>query len=125
MSMYFSASQKAFYSLEVFDITSMPTDVIEISETLHQEMLHKLNHEQMDIVVSDNQDISYVDRATAVATFEYIRNRRNRLLSECDYTQMPDWPGDKVAWAVYRQALRDVTNVANPEDVVWPTPPEA
>jgi hypothetical protein len=123
--MYFSASQKAFYSLEVFDITSMPTDVIEISETLHQEMLHKLNHEQMDIVVSDNQDISYVDRATAVATFEYIRNRRNRLLSECDYTQMPDWPGDKVAWAVYRQALRDVTNVANPEDVVWPTPPEA
>ena len=36
-----------------------------------------------------------------------MRTIRNRLLSESDWTQLPDAQCDKVAWATYRQALRD------------------
>jgi len=51
---------------------------------------------------------------------------RNKRLADCDWTQLPDIPStvDKAAWAVYRQALRDLPNnnldVHNP---VYPVPP--
>jgi|LakMenEpi03Aug12_release.lakeMendotaPanAssembly.Ray.scaffolds.fasta_scaffold1960121_2 hypothetical protein len=52
--------------------------------------------------------------------------RRNRLLYETDWTQLPDVPlANKAAWATYRQALRDVpTQSGYPVNVVWPTPPQ-
>jgi len=36
-----------------------------------------------------------------------MRNQRNRLLSESDWTQLPDAACDREAWATYRQTLRD------------------
>ena len=54
-----------------------------------------------------------------------IRLERTKRLAECDWTQVPDAPVDKEAWATYRQALRDFTNTV--EDVrnpVWPAKPE-
>jgi len=37
---------------------------------------------------------------------------------------MPDFPGDKEAWATYRQTLRDIPQTfASPADVIWPTAP--
>ena len=36
-----------------------------------------------------------------------MRIIRNRLLAESDWTQLPDTPVDRAAWATYRQALRD------------------
>ena len=38
---------------------------------------------------------------------ERMRNHRNRLLAESDWTQVVDAPVDQQAWATYRQALRD------------------
>ena len=38
---------------------------------------------------------------------ERMRNHRDRLLKESDWTQLPDAPVDRQAWATYRQALRD------------------
>ena len=38
---------------------------------------------------------------------ERMRNHRNRLLKESDWTQVADAPTDKTAWATYRQTLRD------------------
>lgn len=35
------------------------------------------------------------------------RHHRNRLLAASDWTQLPDAPVDRQAWADYRQALRD------------------
>jgi hypothetical protein len=54
-----------------------------------------------------------------------IRTIRNRLLIECDWRVLPDYPhSDKQAWIDYRQALRDFpetcTDVRNPE---WPAKP--
>lgn len=53
------------------------------------------------------------------------RAERDRLLKESDWTQTLDAPVDRTAWAVYRQALRDVPSQAGfPFDVQWPTQPE-
>jgi uncharacterized protein YjiS (DUF1127 family) len=59
-----------------------------------------------------------------VITWEQIRSKRNNLLALSDYTQMADWPGDKTAWATYRQTLRDLPQTyTNAADVVWPSKP--
>jgi hypothetical protein len=53
-----------------------------------------------------------------------VRYKRDKLLYECDWTQLPDAPVDKAVWAVYRQELRNVPQQEGfPYSVVWPTPP--
>jgi hypothetical protein len=53
-----------------------------------------------------------------------VRADRNNRLAECDWTQLADAPGDKTAWAAYRQKLRDVSSQDGfPWDVVWPNKP--
>ena len=53
-----------------------------------------------------------------------VREQRNRLIAECDWTQVEDSPVDKAAWATYRQELRDLTLQAGfPFDVTYPTKP--
>ena len=53
-----------------------------------------------------------------------VRDQRDRLLSESDWTQVADAPVDKQAWAIYRQALRDVPEQAGfPWNVEWPQKP--
>ena len=49
-----------------------------------------------------------------------IRAERNKLLAASDWTQLPDASADAAAWATYRQALRDITEQANPFSIVWP-----
>ena len=53
-----------------------------------------------------------------------VRQQRNELLSACDWTQLPDAPVDRTAWAAYRQQLRDITAQDGfPWDVQWPVAP--
>lgn len=55
-----------------------------------------------------------------------IREERNKLLSSCDWTQLDDTPLDnsaKLAWATYRQALRDLTDQQDPFNISWPAQP--
>ena len=55
------------------------------------------------------------------------RNERNLRLTFTDWTQLPDAPltaEQKAAYAVYRQALRDVPEQAGfPEAIEWPEEP--
>lgn len=55
------------------------------------------------------------------------REQRNRLLAECDWTQLADYAGDsKADWATYRQALRDLPKQTGfPETIDWPMQPNA
>ena len=56
---------------------------------------------------------------------EAIREDRNNLLQQTDWTQMPDAPVDKAAWVIYRQELRDITKQSGfPLEVIWPNRPE-
>ncbi len=45
-----------------------------------------------------------------------MRYQRDLLLAASDWTQMPDAPVDKAAWAAYRQALRDFPATWEPCD---------
>jgi len=53
------------------------------------------------------------------------RARRNRDLSESDYTQLADYPNpNKALWATYRQQLRDLPEQAGfPRTVTYPDKP--
>ena len=54
-------------------------------------------------------------RATAV------RKQRDGLLTQSDWTQLPDAPVDRTEWAAYRQALRDLPSQSGfPFDIAWP-----
>jgi hypothetical protein len=53
-----------------------------------------------------------------------VRQQRNALLNDCDWTQLPGTPVSPAPWAEYRQQLRDVTaQVGFPWEVVWPVAP--
>ena len=59
-----------------------------------------------------------------------LRVKRDRLLTECDWTQSPDSPltdSKTTEWATYRTNLRNLTNglttVEQVNGVTWPTKP--
>ena len=56
--------------------------------------------------------------------WEQIKLWRNAQLSASDWTMHTDAPTDKVAWAAYRQALRDLPGQAGKaDDAEFPTAP--
>lgn len=63
--------------------------------------------------------------ATTATQWGSIRAERNRRLADCDWTQLPDASADAAAWAVHRQALRDITTQIDPFNIVWPVQPSA
>ena len=56
-----------------------------------------------------------------------IREERNKRISACDWTQLPNVPlpgAKKYEWETYRQALRDITQTTeDPSNPVWPIQP--
>lgn len=62
-------------------------------------------------------------QADAQNKAEEVRTERNQKLAESDWTQLPDAPVDKTAWAAYRQALRDLSTVDGFPYIDLPTPP--
>jgi len=69
-------------------------------------------------------DLSELELAEAIANqWTRVRRDRNRLLADCDWTQLPDTPVDATVWTTYRQLLRDITTQSDPFNIVWPTKP--
>jgi uncharacterized protein YjiS (DUF1127 family) len=59
-------------------------------------------------------------------TWDEIRRTRDTLLKVSDWTQAGDSPlsaEKKQEWAVYRQALRDLTESGDVNNIVWPQEP--
>ena len=63
-------------------------------------------------------------------TPSWMRQRRNMLLTDSDWTQGADSPlsdAKKAEWATYRQALRDLTSTypdpTSKDQITWPTKP--
>jgi hypothetical protein len=53
-----------------------------------------------------------------------IRELRNNLLSQCDWTQLSDISNEiKEIYTPYRQQLRDITNQSDPFSIAWPLKP--
>jgi len=76
-------------------------------------------------VVSNASAEEIAERITA--QWRTVRSLRGMKLSKSDWTQLPDAPlttAQKADWATYRQALRDITNQADPFNITWPNEPE-
>ncbi len=75
-------------------------------------------------IVQVEEDLSGLPGLEEIA-LQNLRDKRNRLLVESDWTQLPDVPeATKNAWQVYRQELRDITKTYQSIDtVIWPTKP--
>ncbi len=75
--------------------------------------------EQMSMKDRDEKEIEkpskeeYMELITPIykaKVMVIIRNKRNELLKESDWTQLPDVNISKEEWVTYRQALRDITD---------------
>lgn len=74
------------------------------------------------IVPRNAADLEAEDIARATID---LRIERDRRLTATDWTQAPDAPVDRAAWAVYRQALRDLpANTPDPRAPRWPLSPQ-
>ena len=72
---------------------------------------------------AEEQELAYkkqTDERYAVG----VRQTRNELLKESDWTQVLDAPVDKEAWTTYIQALRDITGHTDfPYNIEYPVKP--
>ena len=116
------------YNLETGEIlytttTDTPIDVMGLQEG---EGIITGNYQSNEHIIVDGEAVIRTDNV-----LEILRANRDSLLTESDWTQMPDSPltdAKKTEWATYRQALRDLpTNnesVTSIDDVVFPTKPQ-
>lgn len=122
MTIYYSLSTNGFYDSEL-GYSSYPDDIIEITSAQYNAFLDGINRFGKEVYLNESNQLALRTKVVVV-TWDDIRGKRDKLLLQSDYTQVADWPGDKAAWATYRQALRDITTTfSDPASVVWPTPP--
>jgi len=84
-------------------------------------------HDPARFMVEDGQLVEIEPHDPFNQTENDSKLRRDLLLQQSDWTQLPDAPTNKTVWATYRQALRDLPNHVNwPKlsDSDWPVPPE-
>ena len=89
------------------------------AETIEEcyETLRLDNMEKPDIEVFTKKVNGYM----LVLMIEDIRQKRNKMLSESDWTQMNDVElSDDAEWKLYRQALRDLPSSVDLEKPVYP-----
>ena len=79
-------------------------------------------------VTWDSETLSFVvEDISDEELWNAIRIKRNRLLSESDWTMISDAPTslNVGGWETYRQALRDLpSKFSNPKEVTWPDIPD-
>ena len=94
----------------------------------------KKNVNGIEIEMTSAEIAEFNSRQITINEFDIyikeLRNIRNHLLAECDWTDLPNAPlteTKKIEWQNYRQQLRDLTNglttVDDVNNVVYPTKP--
>ena len=74
--------------------------------------------------IIDFETKQWIDPRTPETEWPLVRAKRDRLIAATDWTQLLDVPLlTKESWAVYRQALRDITIQPDPFNIVWPESP--
>ena len=122
--------------MNIFTIYNLDTGEIEHSTSTVAEINEVGLLEGQGIIEGSYQPNEYkiVDGEAVVRTdnvLEILRNKRNELLTQSDWTQVNDCPlsdSKKQEWATYRQSLRDLPStqqsVNNIADVIFPSIPE-
>ena len=130
-TIYDTATHAVLYSGTASDPESLVTDAtsLVLGEVYGPGFIDDSEFVPMPESPGADYKFNYVTRQwesimTAEKQWSLIRAERSRRLLASDWTQLPDVPiSTKEAWAVYRQALRDITLQPDPENLIWPTPP--
>jgi hypothetical protein len=101
-----------------------PADCVAIQCQIGEEFYLNSPPEATHII--NNEPVTIIAPPTNNELLMQIRIKRNSRLAACDWTQMPDTPlspEKRLAWATYRQQLRDFPDVCDVNNPVWPIPP--
>jgi len=115
------------YNLETGEIEHSTTTVAEINEVglLDGQGIIEGDYQPNEYKIVDGEAVVRTDNV-----LEMLRNKRNELLKQSDWTQMSDSPlsdSKKTEWATYRQSLRDLptsnSSASSYDDVTFPSEP--
>lgn len=125
MKRFYSATTGGIYLEGLGDI---PADAIEISDALFSQIMDDQAAGKVITPGDNGLPTTQAPDFTVDEQLAQIRARRDRLLADCDFTQLPDSPltaPQRTAWAEYRAALRALpdTIATNPAAVIWPQQP--
>lgn len=102
--------------------TATPIDEVGLQEG---ESIIEGSYPSNEFVITDGSAVARTDNI-----LDIVRDLRNSLLQESDWTQMPDSPlsdSKKAEWVTYRQTLRDLpsaqSNITDLNDIIFPTEP--
>lgn len=136
INLYILNRMKLIYQIESGRVTGLYSD--ELLDELHESLTVPTGHAIMIIPESVEipQAIVHVENADSEAPkfitdkdiidrqWDSVRQLRQFKLAASDWIFISDYVHPKKEeWAVYRQALRDMTKQANPFALVWPQAP--
>ena len=130
MKRYYAASTNGFYQDDLHPSEKIPADAVKISEVKFTELM---DGQSTGTKVIGNDAGFPVLLDPALPSTEKLgtkaRTQRDRLLTQYDWTQLPDAAlsnEEKAAWTAYRQGLRDITDQPLfPTTIDWPLAPDA
>jgi len=109
---------------EILYSTSTATPIDEVGLQTGESIIEG-SYQSNEYVITDGSAVKRTDNV-----LDIVRNLRNSLLLESDWTQSSDTPlsdSKKAEWATYRQTLRDLpannTSATSIDDVTFPTKP--
>lgn len=128
MAIFFSPSAVSFFDDALH--SSLPLDAVSITADMHHQLMQEQAMGRRIAAGSDGMPITVAPPPpTDAQLMTVLRQRRNRLLSACDHTQIPDFGLTDVQrgeWRQYRQALRDLPeSVADLTAIDWPKAPNS
>lgn len=128
MKKLFSPTTGGFYSEAIHKKKDIPGDAVEV--TPEQEREIRLGQTQSKVVRMDrDKALVLEDRPPEppVRLAARARRRRDALLRDSDWTQLPDTPltdDQRQSWSAYRASLRDVPQQDGfPTTITWPDAP--
>ena len=126
MPLFYSASAGGFLDDTIH--VGIPDDARPVTVETHLELIAAASSGSIIVPDSNGDPIAVpLPPPEAPELLRQMRTKRDRLLSESDFTQMPDSPltaSAREKWRVYRQALRDLPEaVADLSAIDWPSAP--
>lgn len=127
MTFYFSAERVAFYNAPS-NTTTVPTPAgfVKITDAAYHELMYGQSNGKK--IASDENGYPILierEKPSIEYQWEIVKQRRDVLLLETDWTQLPDVPIETTEkYKSYRQQLRDITLQPDPFNIVWPIKPE-
>ena len=98
--------------------------------TYDEYVLTMTDRDGLEKIVQDNMEVwlAYAKQQETDNQAQAVRDKRDKLLADTDWTQTDDAPlssEDKESVRKYRQALRDITAQSGfPQEIKWPEKPQ-